>query len=276
VNDCRHIAGQLAESPQLDWEGLQPGIREHLERCESCRGMWSLLARAENPPALSAQIQESIERNVLGSLQPVRPLPGRKQLAAAFFLVFVIFSAGFAAVTGSGGFAAIPAVSFAILAAAIVGVAAIVAVLLSVEMIPGERRCCDHRTVALGSLALLLGIIALAFPWESGQGLLSQSWHCFRQGAVFSLPAGVLAVLVLRWGAPLSWPAVGACAGMLAGLTGLGVLHVACPMHTANHIALEHWSVPAAGMAAGFLLGKCLPRLFRSAARTGLSSRQAS
>ena len=76
-----------------------------------------------------------------------------------------------------------------------------------------------------------------------------------------NVPVVLLFVLILRRGAVLSLGAVGAAAGPI----GVVVLHFACGMHTAPHIAMAHLGVPLAGTVTGFLMGRFLPPLLPGA-----------
>ena len=122
----------------------------------------------------------------------------------------------------------------------IVGAAAfLLAFTLSREMVPGEKRLLTPARLFLVSLVPLFLTVFLLFPWESGNNPAPQSWHCFKAGCMFSLPAAGLVVLVLRRGAVLSLGIVGAGAGLLAGLVGVVVLHFGCGIPNMGTEAVE-------------------------------------
>ncbi len=227
---------------------MQNGIEQEL------RG---LVADAPQEPAMSAETARRIERSLLGSLAPVRPLPSRGVLALGYLAIFAAVAATIVASVGFRGAVAMTAQQLAGLLTAVVGAAVLTAVSLSEEMVPGSRRTVRPSRLIGGLLGALAVVVALLFPWEGG---LAGGRHCFESGFLFSLPAAGLVVLLLRRGAPLAWGAVGASAGLLAGLAGMAILHLGCSMIAAPHIMVGHLAVPLAGASIGFLLGKALPR----------------
>jgi hypothetical protein len=76
-----------------------------------------------------------------------------------------------------------------------------------------------------------------------------------RNGITFSIPSAFLFWLVLRRGAILFPKLIGAAAGGLAGLVGLGVLELNCSNLNVFHILVWHWGVVLISAGAGTLLG---------------------
>lgn len=216
--------------------------------------------RAMVPDEAAAELQPATERAIasrlLQGLRPVRPLPSRATLAASFLAIFAVIAAAFAGLIGTGGAAEMTATQLAgILGAVVVG-AGLASVSLSGEMSPGQRRVVHPGIMTAGVLLALLALIIGLFPWDGG---ITQGWHCFGSGFVFSLPAVGLVLLVIRKGTPLAWGAVGASAGLLGGLVGMAAIHVGCTMLSAPHMAIGHVTIPLACSVAGFLTGRALP-----------------
>ncbi len=67
------------------------------------RRLRDLLADAPEKAEVSAETTARIERGLLESLQPVRPLPSREMLTLGFFLIFLAVAAALAAVVGFKG-----------------------------------------------------------------------------------------------------------------------------------------------------------------------------
>ena len=245
---------------------LSEGARKHLGTCPHCRSVWELFARGDTPAEVSPEVQSQIEDTVLGLLEPVSPLPSAGVLTSMFLLIFGGLSAIVIGFTGlRQGTVGMDTMQFAG-ALGIVGAAAVLtALMLSRGMVPGEKTWVLPARLTVLTLLALFAIVGVLFPWSWTQDFFPASGKCFRHGFMSSLPAALLFVLILRRGAVLSLGAVGAGAGLLAGLVGVVVLHFGCGMHTAPHIVIGHLGVPLAGTVAGFLMGRFLPPLLPGA-----------
>ena len=259
---CAEANGYFAQSGAKTLGALPEGVREHLGACPHCRSVWEFLTIGDSPEAVSPQVQSEIEDTVLESLEPVSPLPTAGVLTSMFLLIFGGLSAVVIGFTGlRQGTLGMDTMQFAG-ALGIVGAAAVLSALtLSRGMVPGEKTWVLPARLTLLTLLGLFVVIGVLFPWNWTQDFFPASWKCFRHGFMASLPAALLFVLILRRGAVLSLGAIGAGAGLLAGLVGVVVLHFACGMHTAPHIAMGHLGIPLAGTVAGFLMGRFLPPL---------------
>jgi len=235
-----------------------PDVQAHLDSCPHCARMW-----AELPPAEFSEVGEgrldSITAALGQDLEAVRPIPARSMLALGFLSIFGLVSTGVIAYLGTTGALMMTWLQLAGVLAAILVAAGILAITLSGEMAPGDRQWIPLTKQAWGIILGLMALAAVLFPWEFGDGWLGGSWHCFQAGFTFSLPAAGLALLLLGRGSVLSWPAVGAGAGLLAGLVGATALHLGCPMHTAPHITFGHMAIPALGGAIGWCFGRLMP-----------------
>jgi hypothetical protein len=260
---CTEVNSYLAR-PREDSAALPEAVQKHLRKCAPCRSLRDFLTGREvlqqGPAARTAKIQEEI----LGSLRPVEPLPGTGKLVRIFLLVFAVYTGiliGLAELYGAHGSGNARPLPFISLLGAIGVVVFLVAVVLSREMAPGERRWLP----AIGQLAVMLGgllaVVALLFRWQVERNFWGHSWECFRAGLLMSVPLAGLIIAVLRRGAVLWLCAAGAASGLFAGLSAMTLLHFACATYDAPHIALAHWGVPLAGMLIGFVLGRILPFL---------------
>lgn len=236
------------------------GIRAHLDKCAPCRKMWEFLTSSETveaPKDLCGRIGKQLE----GSLRPVRPLPCRTARTLIFMAIFLAAALLWALQSQWGGAKAMTAVQLAGTLAAIAAAAALAAVVLSGEMVPGEKKLAPIGLtvlLVLGGLALL--VVAI-FPWEgSGPSWLTAAMKCHTHGAMIALPTAAAAFLVFRRGAALCPGTAGAAIGLLAGLGAMATLHLGCAMHDALHIAAGHLSIPAGGALLGYLAGKAVER----------------
>jgi hypothetical protein len=253
-----HIRGLSAYE-----EAVPPKVvRDHLEQCSTCRGLWDFLTRRDAGEPVSTNVQSRIQSAILASLKPVSPLPCTARLAAGFLIIFTILSAVFIMISGMRGVADMGVLPFAAVLGIVGAVVLVLAIALSREMVPGSPRFLTPPALFLSLLAALFLVVGFVFPWEVTRDLLPGIWHCFRAGLAFSFPAAVFVVLILRRGAVLSLPVAGAGAGLLAGLVGVTVLHFACDMRTAPHIAVAHLGIALAGALGGYLLGRYIPAVW--------------
>lgn len=204
---------------------------------------------------VSLTTEQAIRDRLLASLHPVRPLPSRFVLAASFLFIFAAMTALLVAFIGMRGAVGMATSQLSGILAAILIAAGLASFALSSEMTPGQRQFVHPGILTTGILLALLALVGSLFPWADG---FTRGWHCFSSGFLFSLPAVALVLLVVRKGAPLSWGAVGASAGLLGGLVGLAAIHVGCSLLSAPHMAVGHITVPLAGALAGYLAGKGL------------------
>jgi len=256
---CREVNEYLDRSSPSDQASLPQMLGKHLENCECCRGLWELLARRPCPRQVPQQVRSRIEHELLGSLEPVAPLPKTGRLALGFVLIFGGLSAlfvGLLAAPEAPGVNSFPFFAVAVVASA---VGLLLSLALSREMAPGEKRYVSPTAAHSSALLGLFAAVALVFPWRIDERFLAESWHCFRAGFLMSLPAAGLALLLLRRGAVLSPEAVGAGTGLLAGLVGVLSLHFSCTILTAPHIVLGHVMIPVAGVLIGYAAGRLMP-----------------
>jgi hypothetical protein len=237
---------------------LPAEARAHLDVCPACRELWTFLREEGTREEIPSELTAKIERLCAESLEPVEPIAARRRLAAEFVTIFAVFSAiaiWFAGVSGMSGLNFLQLV----IVLGFVGKAAIVlGIVLSGEMVPGEKRFLSSPAMILLAIGVPLLLVAAFFPWATEGGFLLQNWKCFRFGALFSLPGVVAFGWLLRRGTLHSPGWAGAGAGVLAGLAGAVGLHLGCPMHDAPHIAISHFGVPVVGGVLGFMTGQLL------------------
>ncbi len=258
---CSDVGMELSGAADKTRSELSAEMRRHLDSCEHCRKVWEFLVGSSEPDPAETEQHPEITHSITESLEPVTPVAGSRLLTLGFLLIFGLLSAAFVAWSGIRGTAAMGWAQFAGVLGIVGAAAFLLAYTLSREMVPGEKRLLTPARLFLVSLVPLFLTVFLLFPWESGNNPAPQSWHCFKAGCMFSLPAAGLVVLVLRRGVVLSLGVVGAGAGLLAGLVGVVVLHFACGIPNAPHIALSHLGVPLIGAVIGGLMGRGLRRL---------------
>ena len=111
-----------------------------------------------------------------------------------------------------------------------------------------------------GTLGLAI-VFALLFRDYGVRNFVHQGVTCLAAGLGFAIPAALLVCLLLARGFVLNYRAAGLCAGTLAGLAGIGVLELHCPILNAPHVMVWHVAVVLMSGIAGWLLGWSLQAL---------------
>jgi len=212
-------------------------------------------------PPVAPHTEQAIRDRLLTSLEPVRPIPSRTILVAAFLAIFAMVTGILIAFFGTRGAASMTTPQLAGILTAIVVAAVLASISLSHEMSPGQRRITHPGAMTAGVLLALLALVAGLFPWSEGP---TNGLHCFGSGFLFSLPSVGLVLLVIRRGSPLAWGAVGATAGLLGGLVGMAAIHIGCSMLNAPHMATGHLTIPLVGAIGGYIIGRALPYILPS------------
>ena len=258
---CAQVEEFLASADAAARCAPPPEIRAHLDSCAACKKIWEFVCTQEPVDAAPAEVCGQIEKRLAGSLEPVRPLPCRKTLTFAFLGVFAAGALIWVMDTGWGAAEGLSAVQLAGTLSAVAAAAALAAVVLSGEMVPGDRRIGPIGLMSLLTVGGIALLVAAIFPWESaGSSWLSAAMKCHTHGAMIAIPTAAAAYLVLRRGAALCPATAGAAIGLLAGLASMATLHLGCAMHGALHITAGHLSIPAGGALIGFLIGKGVER----------------
>ena len=202
-------------------------------------------------PAQVARIRD----NFIKSTAPVRPLPSNALMMALCVGIFALLAILFAAPFGFGGLAKMNAASAAI-EYSVVGLLALVLAGAAVEgMIPGSRRTLPAAVAALIAILLLSVTASLLFPDFATRDFVRTGVPCFRLGVLCAIPAAGFIWAMMRRGFVVdTFPAVVA-GGALAGLLGVGVLALHCPILNAAHIMAWHVGVIAVTSLLGALLG---------------------
>ncbi len=188
------------------------------------------------------------------SLVPVRPLASLRTFEAVFILVFAAVAVLGAVVFRVRGFPLLSSLQRAVIFPVLLAAAAVAAIAAAREMRPaGGRR--------IGSLALALGVLvplaafALLFPNYDPGRFVPEGVKCLTAGLACAIPAAIVISLILRRGFVLDSPAAGIAAGTLAGLAGIAMLELHCPILKAPHIMFWHVAVVWISGIGGWLVG---------------------
>jgi hypothetical protein len=251
---CREVEQALAMSNAKQTDILMQSVRGHIEDCESCRE----LVQAVELPFEDAQVSsgqiERLQAMIAGDLHPVRPLLPSWVFLLIFALIFVgLTYLGITYLGTPGWFVLMPVQKIAVLST-LAASASLLAFSLVRQMVPGEKPLLHTGLLPAGLFVLLCLVVASVFQIRTDPHFLRAGRACLQAGVPYAIPAGLLFWLILRRGAILSSRAVGAAAGMLAGLVSTTVLEVHCPNLNVWHILVWHVGIALSGLVAGLLI----------------------
>ena len=193
-------------------------------------------------------------------IKPVRPMASRWMWFAAFLGVFAAVSVGGAMVLGAYGFRELVPMERGLIFGAAAAVACLAALALVREMFPASGRRISGFAL-LVSIVVLLATFAVVFQNYDMDQFFPRGLRCLRAGLIFAIPAAVVFLLLVRRGFVVSLPAIGMAVGTLAGLAGVGVLEMHCPIFNAMHVMVWHLGVIAICGGAGWIIGRFLQRV---------------
>lgn len=212
----------------------------------------SRLGQAVDPGLL-----ERIPAGILTDLTPVRPLPAPWILAARLVALAALAAVAFAAKVGFYGLHKLGAGESALIYTALAILIWLAAMANAAAMVPAARPLIRPLPLVVAATAALAGIFALIFDDKSTVDFVQRGIPCLRAGLLDAVPAALLVWLVVRRGLVLQAAAAGAAAGALAGLAGVLMLELHCPILEAPHAMVWHVAViplsALAGMAVGWL-----------------------
>jgi hypothetical protein len=231
----------------------------------SPQDMDRILAQAANRSATQGLDSAAIARakaslpSSFGSVRSMRPA----------WVYASLFVAAFAAVALGGAWAfavrGLPVLSLvqrAVIFPVVIAGAWIAAVASVREMRPASGTRSGAIALAIGTLAPLTAF-AFLFQNYNSQNFVPEGVKCLVAGLACAIPAALLISLILRRGFILDYRAAGLTAGTLAGLAGLGMLELHCPILKAPHIMFWHVAVVWVSGIAGWLAGWMLQRAKR-------------
>lgn len=222
------------------------------------------LADAQPWPAIPANRLRQIQTAVIADLEPVRPLASSSVYLLAFGGLFLaVFCIG-CYMVGQYGWHALSDFQRLAVFVPLTAASALLAFSLVRQMRPAAKQ---PRTIALwaaGSFVFLLLIMTVIFRPAPESAFVQQGLGCFKTGMMFAIPAAFLFALLLLRGAVLSPALLGATAGGLAGLVGLGVLEIHCPNLNVYHIVVWHVSVTLVCVVAGLVISSVTFRRWTS------------
>lgn len=206
---------------------------------------------ARAPHGVNPELLERVAASIRPSLQPVRPLPSTRILAAGLLLICVAVALVGAARAGFYGVEKMDLFERLLIFGALAAFALVAAVQFVGEFIPGSRRRVSPGVLlGLGSVALL-GVFGLLFRDYHTDHFVHAGLVCLFAGVLHAIPAGLLCWWLLRRGFAVNSVAAGFVGGTLAGLAGVTLLELHCVNFQALHVLVWHTAVVPVSAAIG-------------------------
>jgi hypothetical protein len=189
-------------------------------------------------------------------MRPVRPIAPVWMLASLLVLISAIISIACAGSIGMYGIRKLSVSEIGAIFPALAIFTCLAALLSVARMTPGGFR---WKMTNAGTLLLIIvaGWVALdaaLFHDYALGAFVPQGIPCLRAGLVVAIPTGVASWIVLRRGFAVRPSSAGLAAGTLAGLAGLTMLELHCPILLAPHVMVWHTAVvPLSALAGAFL-----------------------
>jgi hypothetical protein len=208
------------------------------------------------PP--NAAVIGRISAQLAVSAKPVRPLPSNAVLWAIGFGIFVPISCIVAALVGFKAIAVLSAGEMTLYYGLVLLFAGLFARAVTERMIPGEKRILRPSVLWIVSLTVLGLLMAGLFSDHSTLSFVSQGVPCLRLGIIGALVSGFLGWRLLRRGYLVSPCETMLLYGFFAGLVGVAILALHCPIRNSLHFLVWHLGAMVVAGLAGLLLGKFL------------------
>jgi hypothetical protein len=208
--------------------------------------------RGETPDAARvAQIQAALS----DSLQPVAPLPSDRVLVPLLVTVFLILVVLCTMPFGFYGLRTFSWLQKIFYFGSLLFAAWSMAKALADQSIPGGRHRIPLPVQIILPVVLVALVTLLIFPQFGTYRFVRQGEPCLRIGLLCAIPAALILAIAMRRGFITDRLAAATTAGSFAGLFGIGVLALHCPIQNSAHILVWHFGVIVIAILAGAMLG---------------------
>lgn len=236
-------------------------LTEHLSGCRDCARLEDCLGSIEPEDIDLREVEGRVERLISKDLTPVTPLPPARQRTIRFALLSIVVVAVIVRGMGAHGWERMSFVQ-AYVTLGILAVMLLLAVSgISAQMVPGARQKVSPLwlfALCLSSLPLL-GLLLYPFPHDSRFAF--NALRCWAIGTACALSVVPFLWFFLRRGFPLAPPLHFATAGLLAGINGLAVLELHCPIMDGLHKAVGHGAVALTAALAGWAIASTMKQV---------------
>jgi hypothetical protein len=214
------------------------------------------LPLTQGDPPDPAVLQRISAQLAASSSSAVRPLPSNAVLLTVSLSIFAIVSLAIGALVKFYALAALSAGEIAVY----YGVVAVLAVLFAraviERMIPGERRLLPSPGLWMTALFVLAVLMALLFADFGTAHFVTSGIPCLRLGAISALVSGGIGWRFLRRGYLVSPGETILLYSFFAGLVGVAVLALHCPIRNSLHLLVWHLGAMILAGVTGLFIGK--------------------
>jgi hypothetical protein len=255
--NCNGIKRYLSEA-----RPLTGSAKDHLESCAGCRAMVEALDTANDTP--NTQRVARIQGLITASLEPVRPLPPDRTLISISVALFIAFSLLAAIPVGYNGLHVLSAQQRLAYYSVITACAILFSAATVQQMIPGSKRKLRPQWVVVAVLLSLTSLaVALYQNFELTQ-FVELGIPCLRLGCICAAVSGALSYFIVRKGFLTSPIKTSTMMGFFAGLAGVAVLALHCPIKNSAHIIVWHLGAMVLGGVGGAAVGAFWQRIPRN------------
>ena len=232
---------------------LPSGAQEHLRECAGCQ---ALVEHLESPPEFPDEERlEKIRQVITSSMKPVRPLPSDETMRLIALAVFTLFTLGITMPLGFQGFHGLSAWNRIAYYGILLGCAWLFSNVVIAQIVPASKRRVHPVIAGLLSLFAVALVVSLIYRSPDLNQFAARGISCFRVGVITSCAVGGLAYSLTRRGFSVSRARTGAAIGFFAGLAGVSVLALNCPLHDASHVIVWHLGAMLLAGLAGIAIG---------------------
>ncbi len=186
----------------------------------------------------------------------VHPLPSNGVLLTISLALFALISFVLAALVKFKAFASLSALEMALYYGTVSVFAVFFARAVIERMIPGEKRWIRSSVLWIAALAVLGILMGVLFTDHSTVNFVASGIPCLRLGVISALVSGVIGWRLLRRGYLVSPRETILLYGFFAGLVGIAVLALHCPIRNSLHFLVWHLGAMVLAGIAGLFVGR--------------------
>jgi len=206
-----------------------------------------------DPP--DAATLEKIAARISASAKPVRALPSNLTLWAISFGIFIALALLVAKVVHFKAIGVLSDRQMGVYYGILLLFGALFSRAVIERMIPGAKRVVPSTVLSIAALVVLGILVAVLFADHSTENFVARGMPCLRLGVISALLSGFLGWRLLQRGYLVSPRETITLYGFFAGLVGVSVLALHCPILNSLHVLVWHVGAMVLAGLAGFFLG---------------------